>query len=331
MPRIARLAATLLLLVTTGCTATPDISAWSTASTSLAGAVNAENRSVIERVDSLIGQINVAKQAGWNIDPNALTTWQTTRSSWSTSNANVEAAMAAMVAYSQALANLAAAGETGKEAIGKMATSVKNIGTTLGLSFAPATAVVNAVTFIADQWNRAQAQESLAAAMKQTQPDVVRLTNLLIIASNTQKGFIRDVASLERQLAALEAGTRLMSAYKREHKDMRKAILAGPPSEKTTAMLALLNHMESRLNQREAKKTSATAWSRARSTALAKIVEAGKVWRDTHARAATLLETCGGFRGLEPKCGNLTADNLKVIASHIQALLNVGEQRTDSL
>jgi hypothetical protein len=328
MHTLPRLAAAAILLVTAGCTSTPDLSAWSSASTDVANAVSAENRAVIDRVDSAIAEINLGIAADWNIAPTTLDSWKTTRASWKNSNETVDAAMAAMVAYAQALANLAAAGETGKDSIRKMTESITAIANTLGQTFPIAGPVVNFMTFLGGEWNRAQAQDSLADAMTQTQPHLLRLQMLLNEAANVQRPFINRVASLERQLARKEAGIRIMNRYKRERDSLRAAIASGPAGASgTAAQVTLLNEMETRLRIREAKINAASIWAEGRKAALDQILKAATAWRDTHAEAAKLLTTCGGFRALKPACGTLTAANLKVVAGYLQAILDRGKKQ----
>ncbi|NQZ58704.1 MAG: hypothetical protein HRT88_14715, partial [Lentisphaeraceae bacterium] len=98
--------------------------------------------------------------------------------------ATIDGALAAMVSYSDALANLAAAGETGKESVESLKESVQSISDTLSIAYPPSAVAYEGFTTllseVADIYTRIEDQDSLAIAMEKAEPavdNIVRLIN----------------------------------------------------------------------------------------------------------------------------------------------------------
>jgi len=311
------------MLFLAGCSSTPDLSGWAQNSAELANAINSENKEVLQRLDTNIAEIQLGGRENWTLAPNSESDWRHNRDIYQTGSGNVSATLTTMVLYADSLSALASAGETGKDAIGKMTTSLNKIAGSVGQTFPLAGAAVEAAKALAEAWTRVQAQDTLAKAMLQTQPQVTQMTTLIVTSTDIQKGIVRRIATLEKTLARQAAGQRRMTQYRSE-RDQLRADAADPnldPIERT-AKSELLESLENRFRKRERKIAAAIDWKNARIDALTAIALSAAAWRDSHTAAANALSNCGGLRSLRVKCGNFTAENLKLAAGRIRSILD---------
>ena len=172
------------VILMTGC-ATPDMTDFSTQTAALQTAVLTEQQEIVSQYDAIIALTERGQDEGWFSEPvlpaataretqaaetlrerYAPKKWQEERSSVLRVTGEVDGLLEDITAYSIALVNLAAKGETGKESVGNALGSLKKISSAASIPAAgfPDVAVKLAEE-LGDLLTRAQAQTSLAAAM----------------------------------------------------------------------------------------------------------------------------------------------------------------------
>lgn len=313
----------IVALLATGCTTTPDLSGWAQNSADLAGAVATENKEVLERLDRNIAELQVGEEEGWQLGANNYAGWKQHRDDYTKNASDINAVMGTMVLYANSLANLAAAGETGKEAAEKINSSVGDIVESVGASHPISEGTLKVLKAFADAWTRAQAQNSLAQAMTATDAEIGRMAELVSDVAAAQKEIVESIRLLERLLIRQAAGPNRMSWFKKNqgYAEVEKAFADGASVERAAAVTYLIESLEPRFRDRERQGVESTQWKKARIEALDDIAASAETWRATHLEAATLLARCGGFRSLQIQCGNFTAANLKLAADQIRAVV----------
>jgi hypothetical protein len=328
------LAASLsLAFAISACATTPDLSGWAQNSAELAGAVKSESTNVLKRLDKNIAEMELGAKEGWRLAKDEakqqalISDWQRWRESYKESSDTIDAGMTAMTLYADSLAKLAAAGETGKEAVEKMSKSLTDIGDLIGVTFPAAPAVLEVVEEIGAIWTKVEAQNSLAEAMALTEPKVGELAALIGQAAVAQIAIVDRVNAFERKLISLAAGPSRMAwyiknkgyvanekAFSDADKNSEDAILA-------TTKTYMIEALEPKFRERGERQAEVKQWVKTRKQALVAIAASASEWQKTHTEATNLLVSCGGFRSLKPACGNYTAASLKLAAGRIKEIV----------
>lgn len=173
------------------CTTTPDLSSFAEESKQLRASIGHSHTELIQKVGDLNERIGSGKTKGWvktdseGRKPYEVMTledangFRSNTVAFDNHVATIDATLSAMVAYSDALSNLAAAGETGKESVQSLKKSVSSITSTLGIAYPPSAIAYEGFTEllaeVADLYTRVEAQESLASAMSNATPAVDKL------------------------------------------------------------------------------------------------------------------------------------------------------------
>ncbi len=175
----------IVIIQLIGC-ATADLSGFSDQTTALMVSVSKENQAIADKMNEVISLAELAKAEGWFDEPvfpsedgDAEADVASLAESYNVSRQvalrrkfagrsdDILETLDAITAYSTSLAELAAAGETGKEAVQKSVGTLNTIVTTLG---GPAGIIggtaVNIVEEIGDLVTRAQAQNRIEDAME---------------------------------------------------------------------------------------------------------------------------------------------------------------------
>jgi hypothetical protein len=168
-----------------GCATTPDMTDFSAQTVALQTSIAEEQQQVIVQYDTIIALTERGKAENWFGEPvlpastaeeqraaqtlaeeYAPTKWREERQSVLGVTAQVDGLLGDIAAYSTALVNLAAKGETGRESVGQALGSLKNIANiaSIGTAGIPEVAVRLAEE-LGELITRAQAQQTLAEAM----------------------------------------------------------------------------------------------------------------------------------------------------------------------
>lgn len=334
-------ASLVLALASSACTTTPDLSGWAQNSAELAGVVKAESTNVLKRLDKNIAEMESGNKEGWNLAATGAETeilmsdWRHWRKSYKASSETIDAGMTAMTLYADSLAKLAAAGETGKEAVGKISNSLTDIGNLIGVTFPAAPAVVKVVEEIAEIWTKVEAQNSLAEAMALTDPKVSELAALIEQAATAQIAIVARVNAFERKLIRLAAGPSRMAWYvkNQSYQKNEQAFSRATNSRDDTVLAAvntyLIEALEPKFRERAERRAEVKQWVKTRKQALAAIASSASEWQKTHTDATNLLVSCGGFRFFKSACGSYTAANLKLAAGRIKEVVAATETESE--
>lgn len=325
---LAALVATLLL---SGCFATPDLSGWAQNSATLATTVSAENTAILNRMDKNIATYRTGKKIGWDIPDVYETTWNNkSRKEFAEAAASIDAGLMAMTLYADALAKLAAAGETGKEAVDKGHKAIVGIAELVGVAFPAAPVVVSIVKEIAGIWTRKEAQDGLAAAMTASDPKVDELTDLIVAATDEQRRLVRLLGNFEDALIEHAYGENVMLWFYQNDPttgksrfDKNEQVFADALKNKDDTVVAaahtyLLEALKPRAEEQALKFGEVAQWRKTRNKALDGIVVAAKAWRASHRDVAAALAECGGLRAFRFSCGGYTAENIRFLADRIK-------------
>lgn len=304
-------------LVLVGCAATPDLNKWAEGSATLSAAVAEENRKTLDQIDEAIGKLELGYKEGWSTLQNLgkIEKWKNHRQTYYESVAIINTGMEAMVKYANAVSDLAAVGETGKEASQKLIDSAKSIFETAGATFPGGSAVGKAVGAalqeIADIVTRVQAQDALADTMGQMDKAVNALSDKIEHYTQVQKEVVSVINNLKFATTLGEYGSNRIRWSERTNTYQKiEALFKEGDAEKTLATLELLDRETERMRAFEAQVMQTRKWRDESKQKLEEIVRAAKAWAKAHREAADLLKTCGGMRSLNPKCGTYTAANL---------------------
>ena len=313
--------------VLVGCSSTPDLGGWAQNSADLAGAISGEHKKVLTRLNDDIVQLKIGEQEEWNLGGKKgykSKDWQINRKIYKDAADKVDLTMTVMVEYADALADLAASGETGKDAANSIVKSVNSILKTVGAAHPVGSAATKVLEEIAEIVTEVQAQNSLAETMGEMQPVVDALAKQLTEYTNVQEEIIDSLKRLERTLVREAAGPNRMAWYaqNRGHKIIEGAFAeASEDIQTVSAKYQLIQLLEPDYRERERKRDEVAQWVKARKMALTRIREAANAWQASHTEARTVLEECGGLRVLRPVCGNYTAANLKLAADRIREVV----------
>ena len=321
----------LALIFISGCASTPDISGWAQNSADLAGAVANEGKQITERLDQNYAQYHIGTEEGW-FAQDRLDKWKNRRETFTTSKADIDATLEVMTGYADAIAKLAASGETGESAVESINDSVTKIVDTVGASNPISATALAAFKSFAAAFTRVQAQNSLAEVMTAVDGDIQSLAEVVKDAAKAQKKVIVSIQLQESAMIDERAGKKRMRWYT-HHKgftSIENEFRDGADPVRAHAVVALISQLEPRYRAREQAQVDSVQWQKARHAALDKIVQATETWRKAHNDAASVLKECGGLRSLRFSCGNYTAANLKLAAEQIRSVVAPKEPSLDA-
>lgn len=347
----------LAALTITGCTATPDLSIWATASQDIRDEMVSSQAMALEKLDTLVLAAAEGKSQGWRdtcgLDtPTSLTIdWLTAEEKWAVERENyklaaiqVEGGLNAMVLYAEAVNDLAASAGTGKEAAEGVVTSLTSISSTLGVAFPAFKGAGEIFTLISEQWTKIEAQDSLAETMSAMQGNVDELSSALAVQLNIQKDIIDNITDKGRQAIKGRYGTERMCYFSRKANELYE--LAERPyrdyniaeDKANVANKTLTNKEINRLESSITNQLVATQfglpiyrqymdevnefrrWESSSKTQLDSLKQAVIEWAKTHQEVASKMKECGGLRSLHSKCGNLTLENLKSARDRLKSI-----------
>lgn len=324
-PRLKCIITLIMVAVLIGCSSTPDLGGWAQNSADLAGAISGEQKKVLTRLNDDIVQLKIGEKEEWNLGGDSggysSKNWQNNRKIYKDAAETIDATMTVMVEYADALADLAASGETGKEAANSIVISVNTIFETVGAAHPAGSTAAKVLEQVAHAVTKVQAQDTLAETMGQMQPVVDELAGRLTEYIDVQEKIIDSLKRLERTLIREAAGPNRMAWYEQNngYKIVEKAFADTSEDIQTIAVkYQLILLLEPDYREREHKREEVAQWIRARKTTLTRIRGAAKAWQASHMEAKTVLQKCGGLRSLRPACGNYTAANLKLAADIIR-------------
>lgn len=310
-----------------GCTKTPDLAGWAVNSAELATAVNVENKKVLDEIDTQITLTELEKAmkslSGEKADQ-SLARWRSWRDGYVVYYNEASAALTGMTLYAEAIANLAASGETGRDAVTKGHAALSGIAEQVGRSFPAASGVIAVLSEIADLWTRAEAQEGLAVAMRATQPAIDKLAAVIDEATRTHQNLYLQLHSERISHFSRLAGRNRMAWLKRNNRYSEiEGYFAEAEDDPQTAaaVIYLIEVLMPRFEERERSKAQYNQWVKERRDALEQIRAAVPEWKASHANALAVLEACGGVRSLRVSCGTYSAANLKLAADRIKNVI----------
>jgi hypothetical protein len=315
------LAFVISLLFLTGCAATPDLAAWAENSAALATGVAEQNTSATAKFDEIVSEIKIGEDENWVPTKSYKTSdFANRRDNYKVYAEAINAGMGAMVQYAQAVSNLAAAGETGKEASESLMKSVKSIVDTVGVAIPLAPAAVTAVTEVidtlADALTRMQAQDTLAKTMSEMQPHIDALSRKIKKYVSLQKNIVTSIRAVRGLIIQGKYGPKRISASKTAYGKLEK--IAGGGAHGVAEPPDQLERDSAHYRKYVKELSAETAWLEAQKDALDELAAASSEWTKSHGQAADYLVKCGGTRSLKPSCGQFTAANLKKFAGRVQ-------------
>lgn len=268
---------------------------------------------------------------------------QSNRASFAQFDRAFDAVLQQAVAYSERLAELAAAGEMGEDAAKSLATSINQFGELTGVGGVITGPIATVVNRIADYYTRMEARASLHDAVVEAQPAVDLLDSLLIaIHAEHLQTLVSTLVSDQDALLLYEAGPSITGYFREanERRDQfyRRALLtlrlnddgiSGFCRDPSTAEVATtcinlkeleaLREVEERLatlrpefEAYEEKRAALRAWRARRRSNGARIVKAVSAWAKEHARLVHALKDGSG----------VSAFSLRAIVAEIRAVQN---------
>ncbi|CAI2388983.1 MULTISPECIES: hypothetical protein [Alteromonas] len=200
------------LLILSACSNTPDLTSFAQESKNLRTSVNTTHQEILQKINDLNKNLEAGKVQGWvKTDSDKRQQYEIMLSEdadrfqkeaelFIAHTATIDGALAAMVSYSDSLANLAAAGETGAESVESLTESVKSISDTLSLAYPPSAVAYEGFTQllseVADIYTRIEAQDTLALAMEKATPAVENLVSIISIQSNLLEKLTVNIVGL---------------------------------------------------------------------------------------------------------------------------------------
>lgn len=208
-PRLLTPALLSLALAAAGCASLPDVKPFSDATAALATAARADYHDVANDVAS-IQPVPLPGESSDAFDLRAKSI-KDSKETFAATSQRLDGLFDSMIAYSEKLTSLVAAGKTGPEAVQSLLNSAKGFAQLAGIAVpgasAAATAVTSALEKIADQFTQIQAARSLKEAIAAAQPavDLVAKDFQLIYGNplDQASGYVRNS---EIEAASLSAG-----------------------------------------------------------------------------------------------------------------------------
>ncbi len=317
-------AALFVAVALVACTTTPDLKGWAQNSADLAGAIGAENKQVSDRIQTDIGLARAGEGEGLVIGDNAANTWEERRKLYTDTTAMISRCLDTMVLYANAIADLAAKGETGKEAATQLVGSVKGILATVKIAYpfvGPLVGVGEAAFGeAAGMFTRVQAQDALAAVMSEQQPAVVKLASLVAEYAEKQRPIVITINNFEHTYYIEQMGP-AGHWYATHGVAANKQIFGQDNPSRSANYSAFLERLQTRYENAHLTIAASDKWTNDRLAALDHVKSAAEQWRQAHEKATETLVNCGGMRSFRSSCGNFTAANLKLAAERIRNIL----------
>ncbi len=312
----------IALILISGCSSTPDISGWAQNSADLAGAVANEGKQITERLDQNYAQYRIGTKEGW-FEQDRLDKWKSRRETFSASKADIDATLEVMTGYADAIAKLAASGETGESAAKSINDSVTKIVDTIGASNPISATAMAAFKSFASAFNNVQTQNSLAEVMIAVDGKIQSLGEVVKDAAMAQKKVINAIRIQEFSMILSRAGKRRMRWYENNKgfQSIENEFRDGADPVRAHSAVALISQLEPRYRARQQAQVDSIQWKKTRLAALNKIIQATEIWRKSHSDVASVLQKCGGLRSLRLSCGNYTAAHLKLAADQIRSVV----------
>lgn len=332
-----------------GC-ATPDLRPFADETARLATAVSGEQRQIALKFDQVVALYDEActkRSRAAPAQPPLSCRLKAERerqaADYAESRRVIDGVLEKSVAYAGALAELAAAGESGGDAAQSLLGSLKQLGGLVGVGgTAVSASVAAALEKIATAVTRVQAQRSLAAAAAAAQPAIVtvaegirelhapsarlaaslhadELDANLTLAGEDLVGLFHDAAAgldgLGRRLHALQ-----LAAVASCGQDGDKAKCAQLPEALRNAesLGRVLDHLRPQYEAYQARRAAALRWRADRRDNLAAIARAAGAWQAEHANAAEALARCGGLMAL--RCMRVDAATLRAAVDQINEI-----------
>lgn len=375
----------MVALCVTAC-ATPNLQPFADSTASLAASISTEHKLTYARMEAA-----AQKRAHWltnNHDVKSMCADGSSASHcklyqaavrYKVNAAIIDKLYMELVAYSNALAELAAAGETGKEAVESLTDSISDFGSAVGLGPVSlgsdlAKEILGTIALI---WTRVEAQEKLHDAMSVLESPIsgvvdggsidsgdlpaieyVRRLIVLLYAAddnnphaNIQGEIIEQVTGLERPWALEYVGSEQVGLYARMIKPVgpggnrmnglynyladwgatvsadagncliERCFPEGVTPSEIAALIDLVKQSEATYLRYQEALDEIAAFKANRLAANETIAKAVSIWRAEHKKIYQKLDSCGGFKALKSKCGNLTVANLKAVAEELDYLV----------
>jgi hypothetical protein len=324
----------LLLPIIAACSTTPNLTGWAEQTSTLRTTIEQENSIVVKRIDHVITEAKLAAEENWDMegagDPEELVKdWKKHRKAYLQSAGEMNATWQAISQYADAIASLAAAGETGRaasESLLASTTQIMNIAAP-GIGFAVGSTFEALFGEIAEIVTRMQAQKTLALTMDLLDPEIRKLTGLSIdIATDfgSGEGIPSTIWTDERSLITAGYGPSRMHWYETnkgwsKNESLYRDLNEGTATvEEVAARAILLDALSEQFRARERARDKADSWFQTRANTQERIINAITVWQQEHHNVYAFLEKCGGSRSLRVECGNYNLENLK----HAVAIIN---------
>ena len=316
-----------------GCASTPDLSVWSQSSAVLANSVKAGQNQILEGLDETIAQIEIGGQEGWPDTGDGKTynlkDWRDGnsnspdevkklgyRKSFVNSQTRIDNMMKGMVSYSNALANLAAAGETGKKASESILESITGLLSAAGMILPAGNVVKELVVQLSDKTTRIQAQNKLASTMEEIQPAIDQVATKIKEITEKHREIVANIYLAQDSLAFKDLGTNQQTWYEDNCRSHMLEIAFKHGYGKNILLMCWPMIIKNKAYQ--AKRRDIMKWKETMDGLLDHINEAADTWSEAHAEARTFLVNCGGIRSLRSGCGTYSMSNLLLVAGSIQ-------------
>ncbi len=198
--RIFRAVASLSLFMVVGCGTLPDASPFADSTLTLENSLRASGLAVATSLEEMEALDPANKLEHERLSRKFETAWQIRQK-----------AAQAMTTYAQAISNLVAAGQEGKQTVAVVADGLSELATTLGIPVVSATVSVatDLVSIVVEQIAIVRASDGLQDAMSRAQPVMDRITEILVQESGSE---LRDMLTLANKNAV----SSIRGAYDRD-------------------------------------------------------------------------------------------------------------------
>jgi hypothetical protein len=327
-----------LIFLTTllGACATPNLQPFADQTSNLASAVAVEQKQIAAGWDFLTATLD-AKQKEPYMSEQTLFTQSATA---------INHLLQQAVAYSDRLAELAAAGEKGADAASSLIDTVTKFGAAAGIPGVLVTEAAGKVLKeISEVATRIQAQKTLEKATSEAQPAVESLAQGIEKLEKEIPGLVRTLGRERSRILKEHTGPQLIGLYE-DVKKAREPIDSGlrmrvrrftaekgfcvddqnnpdprcVASREFQAIEALNNivvPIRPIYDDYIKGETAIKVWVNERVSKSKDISSAAAAWAQEHKKIADMLEKCGGFRAL--KCQDLNLGSLKVAVDKLKA------------
>ena len=349
-----------------GC-ASADLSGFSNQTAALMAAVNEESQAVVAKMDDVIVLTTLAENEGWFEEAGSAklaseyntSSYVVRRRRFVELAGVIQQTLNAITGYSASLAELSAAGETGRDAVTKAVSTLYNIVPVLMGHVGPSSVVAD----IRDLITRAQRQKKIAGAMallagpNGALRKTVRLLQELL--DTFENNFVFPLYDHIRVLERYRHGPGLIAFYNDsnlwrfsdrafsfldQNDALRKQLLETRAKEETrqaieacfndkdgcpqisfvsglAAWLLLIDRVEDKYRSFEEAKVQIAEWRAIRTQRIARLKCALDKWADQHDAIFESIETCGGFKALKPGCGYWSEASLRLAIESIQQVV----------